>query len=370
MSTSGWSGTKIRRSWVVATAVTAVSMPTAAQAQPAEGSGPSFSIEQVATEFRDLHGIPKLVVVVVGPDGVHRVALGGAHGATRFEAGSVTKVFTGLLLAEMSVRDELDPEDPVAQHLSHAQGGNPALAEIRLYQLATHTSGLPRLPPDLAPVTFADPYAEYDEARLEALLARIKPTRGPHASYEYSNLGAGVLGHALARRGDAPFPELVHDRLIAPLGLHGAGFAEDGPAEGQIAPPHSDTGEVPGWRFAALVGAGGMWSSADDLVCLLVAQIDPPAGPLGEAIRLTQRKWAAGPGGVRLGLGWHIIELPGTGSVYFHNGGTGGSRAFVGFAPDAEAGVVVLANRNLDLAAVDALGLRLLREAAGVGGKP
>jgi serine-type D-Ala-D-Ala carboxypeptidase/endopeptidase len=349
-----------------AAVLAACAPPVPAEAQEnrdrpsADGPDRAPSVQSLAEEFRTRHGVPELVVALLGPDGVQSVALGGADGATLFEIGSVTKAFTGLLLAEMAIRGDLDPDDLLVRHLVGDPSQNPGLGEIRLHQLATHTSGLPRLPPDLSPVSLLDPYADYDAVRLGSLLSGIQPSRGAGESYEYSNLGAGVLGHALAHRGDAALSGLIRDRLVVPLELERTGFPDDVPAGTRIARPHAGAEEVPGWQFNALGGAGGMWSTAEDLLRFLAAQLAPPTAPIGDAIRLAQQEWATGPGNVRLGLGWHILRFPAVGKVYFHNGGTGGSRAFMAFAPDAGTAALVLANRNVDLGAVDALGIQLL----------
>lgn len=118
---------------------------------------------------------------------------------------------------------------------------------------------------------------------------------------------------------------------MAPERLPGIPASAESPA---VAPPHRGGEEIPAWRFAALSGAGGLWSSARDLMQLVQWQLEPPEGLLGEAIRESQRIRANGPAPVRMALGWHVVEMRPVGPVYLHTGATGGSRSFVSFAPE------------------------------------
>jgi len=336
---------------------------------PAPAQENASPVETMAREFRETHRIPALVVGMLRGDDDELVTLGGVGPTTLFEIGSITKVFVALLLAEMAARGEIGLDDHLVSHLTEPAAANPALGHIRLVHLATHRSGLPRLPPNLRPTSLTDPYAGYDVRRLEADLATIQSIRPP-GTYTYSNLGAGVLGHVLVRRGGVPLERLVEDRIARPGGLRNTAFptvtepgsgTPSGRENDAVAVPHAGESEVPGWRFASLGGAGGMWSTASDLLRFLRLQLAPPGGSLGDAIRESQKERAMGPGAVRMALGWHVMRLPHAGPLYFHNGATGGSRSFLAFAPDSGTGVVVLVNRDVPPAAVNELGLRLVR---------
>ncbi len=338
------------------------------------------SLEDLATGFRTEHDVPGLVVATLGHAGERVLALGTASAETatpvdrrtRFEIGSVTKVFTALLLADLVVRGDVELDDRAAGHLAGEGRDNPALAAIRLHELATHTSGLPRLPANLRPSSITDPYVDYTAEDLETLMAGIEPPRAPGEAYEYSNLAAGLLGYLLARRAGGPLHQVLHERVIGPLGLDATFLppprmapedqGETGPR--RIAVGHSNGVAVPPWRFDALGGLGGMWSTADDLIRFLRHMLHPPDGLAGDAIRLSLEPRADGPGGLTMALGWHGVELSGPGRVYFHNGGTGGFRAFVAFAPEAGIGAVVLTNGVVPLPALDAFALQVLLYAA------
>ena len=274
-----------------------------------------------------------------------------------FELGSVTKVFTGLALALAAVRGEVALDEPVADLLPGVRvpvgwGRRPIL----LWHLATHLSGLPRLPVGLLwklRGDLRDPYAGVDADWLYASLAqtRLRPWRPPGRRYRYSNLGMGLLGHALARRvtggSDSrgeDYARMVRERICVPLGLadtvHGDG-------DGRIVQGHSGAGTpVPPWDLAAVAGAGGLRATADDVLTFLDAQLGRAevTGDLAAAMALTHRVRYAGRK-IRVGLAWHVDPGPGAPRTYWHDGGTGGGASVAVFAPAHGRAVVILANQ-------------------------
>jgi CubicO group peptidase (beta-lactamase class C family) len=237
---------------------------------------------------------------------------------------------------------------------SHSSG-----RPIRLVDLATHTSGLPRLPPGLARRALHerdDPYASFTREQLEQALAR-PPKRPPGGRPRYSNYGAGVLGEALARLTNLPYAQLVHDRIVVPLGLQDTGIAVTG-LEASVAVGHTRRGRVTtDWHLPALAGAGALRSSVGDLLMLLRAHLDPPSTPLESAVRLAMEPRARISRALGIGLGWHLLERQHGARWWWHNGGTGGFRSFIGFDPAARRAVAVLAN---DPRSVDRIGQQLL----------
>jgi len=288
------------------------------------------------------------------------VEAGGAtpDEATSFQIGSVSKVFTALLLADAVVRGEVELEQPLDSAFpgaaSHASG-----RPTRLVDLATHTSGLPRLPPGLARQALRerdDPYASFTVDQLERALAR-PPKRPPGGKPRYSNYGAGTLGEALARLTSLPFERLVQDRIVEPLGLRDTRVEVDG-SEVSAAVGHTRRGHArPDWHLPALAGAGALRGSVRDLLVLLRAHLDPASTPLEPAVRLAVEPRSRINGPLAVGLAWHILDRKGIGHWWWHNGGTGGFRSFVGFAPASRRAVAVLAN---DTRSVDRLGQILL----------
>lgn len=276
-----------------------------------------------------------------------------------FEIGSVTKTFTATLLAEMAGRGEVRLAEPVADLLPPgvrvpARGRR----QITLFDLATQSSGLPRLPGNLAPRDDANPYADYTEAQLFAFLGSYELPRAPGAEYEYSNLGFGLLGLALARRAGTSYEGLVRERILAPLGLRDTAVALSPDLRSRLVPGHNERGgAASNWDIPTLAGAGALRSTARDLVAYVAANLAAEhgeGGALGRAMReARQRRRPIAPGR-SIGLGWHLVDAAG---IVWHNGGTGGYHTFVGFDPARGTGVVLLANSELS---IDELGMRLL----------
>jgi len=301
-------------------------------------------------------------VAVRGPDGtlvlrgygrVAKDADGAPDADTIYEIGSITKVFTGVLLASLAREGKVGLDDPVQKHLPRR-----APEAITLRHLATHRAGLPRLPPNLKPADIATPYSGYDEKQLYACLASLNPPRAP-APYHYSNFGAGLLGHVLARAAETTYGELVVARVAKPLKMTSTavGPLPEKPEKlaKRLAPGHrADGTRVGGWPFrdSTLAGAGAVRSSARDMARFAEAQFgDDPVHALARRVHASD--------GQRMGLGWHVT---GDG-VCWHNGQTAGYHAYIAVRPSDRTAVVVLANTAS--MAVDGLGRKLLELAAG-----
>lgn len=265
-----------------------------------------------------------------------------------FEIGSITKAFTGMLLAEMVLRGEVSLDDPVARHLPADWTVPGGTREITLLDLATHTSGLPRMPAGFSPANSEDPYADADDASLRNAVATSTLATPPGATYAYSNLGAALLGRALAHRAGMPYERLLRERIIAPLGMTDVHFTY-GPNElARAAFGHTATLQpTPAWNFTAYAPAGGLRTSGASLVHVAHVLMDTAKSPLRAAFALASRGHrATSPAGDSIGLGWHINRFSGL-RVVWHNGGTGGFRTFIGMVPDSNRAVVVLNNASL-----------------------
>lgn len=283
---------------------------------------------------------------------------------TLFEIGSVTKVFTALALARMAVAGTVDLDEPVRALLPDGarvptRGG----VEITLRHLATHTSGLPRLPKGmlwsaLLRPRMPDPYAGCTTDFLLRRLARTTLRTTPGERSRYSNLGAGLLGLALANRAGTDYETLIVQNICRPLGMNDTRIALDDGQRARVAQGHSRGRKpVAAWHLADLAGAGGLRSTATDLLAFARAQIDGGTGELAAAIglsrdtkhRLNARSW--------MHLGWIGVRHPrlGAHTVLYHNGATGGFVAVIGVVPVEGVAVVVLANtaRSVDAAAFD-----------------
>lgn len=310
------------------------------------------------------HGQTKLFTA--GASGVPGVSL---DGNTLFEIGSITKVFTASLLADMVARGEVKLDDPVAKYLPASvrvpsRGGK----QITLIDLATQTSGLPRLPSNLNPADQTNPYADYSVQQLYSFLSGYELTRDIGSRYEYSNLGVGLLGHVLALKAGKSYEDLVVERILRPLGMNDTRITLTPAMKRRLTPGHSVSGEVvANWDLPALAGAGALRSTANDLLKFLVANLDSASKPLGAVLATThmaRHDIAGSP--MRIGLNWHILTPFGRPLVW-HNGGTGGYRTFIGFDKANDRGVVVLSNQNVS---VDDIGFHSLEARAPLAPAP
>ena len=233
-----------------------------------------------------------IVVGVIDADG-RRVVADGAlddkkplNGDTLFEIGSISKVFTSLLLADAVQRGEVALTDPVAKFLPadvkvSERGGK----KITLQDLATHTSGLPRLPGNLLPADAANPYADYTAKQLYEFLATYKLPRDIGSQYEYSNLGGGFLGHALARRAGTSYETLLRNRITAPLGLKSTTITLSDALKQRLAVGHDESGKrASNWDPGVLEGMYAIRSTANDLLEFLSAELGYTKTPLAAAM--------------------------------------------------------------------------------------
>lgn len=182
------------------------------------------------------------------------------NGDTVFEIGSVSKTFTGLLLAQMIEAKEVTLDDPVEKYLPADVHMKQRSAAITLRHLTTHRSGLPRMPSNFAPEDKDNPYADYTPQQMYAFFHGSKPPHAPGEVYEYSNLGVGLLAHALSRRAGVSYEQLLSQRVTKPLGMSDTCITLNDGQRKRLAPPHDPEGRPShNWDFADVVaGAGGI----------------------------------------------------------------------------------------------------------------
>ncbi len=280
---------------------------------------------------------------------------------TVFEIGSITKVFTALLLADAVERGEVRLDEPVQQLLpSTVRVPKRGDKEITLFELARHRSGLPRVPANAIPWP-ADPYASYTADKLYAFLNDYQLPRDVGERYEYSNLGAGLLGHVLARRAATSYEDLLVERICKPLKLNDTRITLTPGMTDRLARgyPEGSATPTPGWHFDCLAGCGAVRSTVADMLRFLAVNMGLEDSPLAAAIARThQGRYPCGPPGMSVALGWHVFDRHGV-EILWHNGGTGGYHGFCGFDSKRRRGVVVLANSTHN---IDDLGLHVLAE--------
>ena len=236
-------------------------------------------------------------------------------------------------------------EDPVEKYLPELSG-TPA-GQITFRELTTHTSGLPRLPSNLIP---SDPLTPYKDYQLSDLMAFLKSFQFEHSkpfSFQYSNLGAGLLGYALSRISGLDYENMIRKLIAEPLEMTDSTVALSSSQFPRTAQGYnSSMEENPLWDLSVLVGAGGVRSSLHDMLKFLNANLSPEATPLTAAIKLSHQVHTADPS---VGLGW-FFDGDGADNNFnddlmiWHNGQTGGFYSFVGFKPKKRTGIIILTN--------------------------
>ena len=308
-----------------------------------------------------------IVVGVVDEKGARVISFGkpsvdgkqALDGNSIFEIGSVTKVFTATLLADMVERGEVSLNDPISKYLPRTvktptRDGK----EITLLDLTTQTSGLPRLPTNFAPKNPANPYADYTVDQLYAFLSSYTLTRGIGEKYEYSNLGVGLLGHILALRAGMDYETLVRKRICEPLKMGDTKISLTPEMQTRLVTGHNPALKpVANWDLPTLAGAGALRSSVNDMLKFVAANIGLTKSPLLAAMqRAHQSQRETGQADLTIALNWHILKKFDS-EIIWHNGGTGGYHSFIGFDKKNRRGVVVLSNSAND---IDDIGRHLL----------
>lgn len=336
-----------------------------APAMPDDAEIRRILVERVDEQKRSVG----IVVGIVEPGGRRVVAHGQlstenpteVDGDTVFEIGSITKAFTAILLADLAGEGAVELETPV-QRLLGSDVTVPTRngAEITLLHLTTHSSGLPPMPDNFRPADGANPYADYSVAQLYEFLSSHELQRDIGAEVEYSNLGTGLLGHALALSQETDYETLVSRRLLEPLGMSDTSITLSPSQQERLAVGHSvQLRPVANWDLPTLAGAGALRSTVNDMLTFVEANLGLRESPLHDEMSVTHAARRDFPApGMRIGLGWVIRSGHGR-KLHWHNGGTGGYRSFLGFDLESQTGVVVLSNSG---DSVDDLGFHLLEQ--------
>jgi serine-type D-Ala-D-Ala carboxypeptidase/endopeptidase len=324
------------------------------------------------------HSNAGMVVGIVDANGSHVFSAGKlgngtdqqVDGDTVFEIGSVTKTFTALLLEDMVARGEMKMDDPVAKYLPDTvqvptHGGR----EITLSNLAAQDSGLPFNPDNYAGYNWPERFRTYTAPKMYDFLAHYQLTQNPGEKYQYSNLGMGLLGHAIERRTGQDFESLVIQRICHPLQMDSTCVSLTPELKARFATGHDLAGNVTeNLEFSALAGAGALKSSVNDLLKLAAAEAGSTTSPLGvlmedtHVIRHTDGKVRDENEGCTA-MPWFDegVYTPPDSQFLGHSGGTDGQNSFVGFDLKQRVGIVVLSNQKKISSSM--LGWRILQRA-------
>ena len=269
-----------------------------------------------------------------------------------YQIGSVTKVFTSLLFAQLSHLNEITLEDKVGHYFPEKYNQHLFFKNITFRDLLSHTSGLPRLPTNLKIMDVYNPYEGYKKEQLESYISSLEKNLPQLGTYGYSNLGYAILGYVISNLKVKTFNQILKDNVLYPLHLENTFFYASRLLPHHVTKGHVRGKEVPDWDFEAFQAAGGMYSSASDLLKFIIFNIQKDV--LKKAIETTHKIYVDDTNidGLKVALGWHILS-----DVFYHNGETGGYASFIGFHAKKNIGVVVLTNSKRS---VDDIGFSLL----------
>jgi serine-type D-Ala-D-Ala carboxypeptidase/endopeptidase len=359
--------------------ISLIALPTGSHARPSDARLKEIKDILVQRIDRDKRSVGMVAVVVQGenvqlvPHGVMSLDTSESVTAdTLFEIGSITKTFTALLLADMVVRGEVKLGDPVERWLPEGRGKQPAVKlrdrdgePINLLDLATHRSGLPRLPDNMSNLTTPDPYLGYGEKELLTYLKSRQlqtPSKLRDESYEYSNLGYGLLGYVLARAARMPYGELLEKRVFKPLGLKDT-YLRVRPvdskrfSQGHHLDAENKLKKAAYFHFDVIAPAGAIVMSARDMARYAQAASGAVDSPLKAAFLLAQKQHAVGATQMNpQGLAWILAPLDGR-KVLNHNGQTGGFTSSLWLDPDRKVATAILSNSDAN---IDDIALHLL----------
>lgn len=320
---------------------------TPVRAAPAEWQVPSDAAIHDLLERRIGANTVGIVIGIIEPAG-QRVITYGTSGArnrrpldgdTVFQIGSVTKVFTSLLLADMVQKGEVGIDDPVQQYLPPGirmpQNGR----AVTLLDLSKHLSGLPSMPTNFSLAARPDPYSAYTAMQLHEFLSTFPLPREP-GRQAYSNFGAALLGRVLAREAGLPYEQLLSQRVLQPLALSSTSILVSAEQEKRLAPGHDRfLRPVDSWNLTAMPASGALRSTVNDLLRFLSFNLGYQQSALADAMAYQRVPGKA--------LGWGASRPLGR-TVYGHDGGKEGYRSAIVFDMVARTGIVILTNARTD----------------------
>jgi serine-type D-Ala-D-Ala carboxypeptidase/endopeptidase len=280
-------------------------------------------------------------------------------GDTLLRIGSVTKAFTGEVLAHLTARGTVKLTDPLVKLAPEFAGSADRDVErIRLLDLATHSGGLPRELPH-EPGGEADPFASITRDGFAAWLKKEKLLFAPGRSVLYSNFGFDLLAIALSEAAKRPYPDLLRDTITGPLSMKDTTFTLTDEQKGRLMRGHGFDGAmmqiVP--TGTTIVGSGGLYSTANDLLRWMRWHLDRTGVDGAEARVLDHALYVMRDGlevvsGMDesghmdgLGLAWiGMMAGKDTPFILQKAGGLQGTFSYIAFAPTRGVAVFIAIN--------------------------
>jgi len=284
---------------------------------------------------------------------------------TVFEIGSITKTFTGIILADMILKKELSDTDPVSKFIPKEKLKLPETngREITLRDLAQHISGIPGMPDNIGDFRKKEnPFSDYTPEKMFEFLNRCKLDFPIGSNHRYSNSGFGLLGYILAEKSGLTYEELVTDRIFKPLGMKNSSIELTDAQKKNIATGYNlKLEQKPFWTTTDILnGSGFIKSDLSDMFLYLEAAMGGNT-LLRQVIELASAEQRAGYPGTWIGYGWYTEFMKNGDKVVTHNGATGGFYAFIGFNKVTRVGVIILSNHK-NYKELDSLGYQIMTE--------
>jgi serine-type D-Ala-D-Ala carboxypeptidase/endopeptidase len=283
--------------------------------------------------------------------------------STIFEIGSITKTFTAVLLAERVLQNKMSLEDPIDKYLPDSVKLLPEMQnKIKLLNLITHTSGLPRIQDDFVKnTTYNGRNADlhFEEKDLFNYLMNYKNSKPVgHFAY-YSNLAVGLLGHLLELNSGKPYDSLVADEICKPLGMIHTIKNPSTIDSNHLARGYAKGKDVYIYDFGVLSGASSLKSTITDMLIYLNKNINTDESQISQAIELTHKKLKRFDCHSNVGMAWFIRKHKYCGRIRWHNGSFNGQRSFIAFDEKKRLGVVILTNSTDDT--IDPHGFQMIK---------
>ncbi|MFC2128943.1 serine hydrolase, partial [Bacteroidota bacterium] len=296
---------------------------------------------------------PSITIAIIDSSGVKffnfgKTAKNGheVNENTIYEIGSISKVFTGILLAQQVVEGDLKLEDEINNFLPNGIKvqvlGD---TEITFGNLTDHTSGFPSMPHNFSPANPHNPYADYTVDQMYEFISNYHPVRTVGSEFEYSNIAQGLLGHLLAMNKGCAYEELMVQTIADPLGMNDTRIELSKRMKKNLALGHNGRRVVENWDIPTLAGAGAIRSSTSDMAKFVSANLGYMSSPLMDAMELSHQVRHDMVGDRLIAMAWHIMKGE-KGDMICHGGATGGYRTFIGFVKETGKGVVLLSNSS------------------------
>lgn len=327
-----------------------------ASLEPTNETENIINIPNLLQEYLEDNGTPGAAVALIDQgkieffcDGNMTIDGNPVTEDTIFEIGSITKVFTTLALMGMVDKGKVQLDDPIEKFLPEAKVLELDGTKITLRHLATHTSGIPRMPENFDLEDRSNPYANYSLENLYEFLNHLVLQRIPGAQFEYSNVGMGLLGHILSLVANKSYEELIFDTISSKLSMESTGILLTPQMQERLADGHQSDQKVKHWDFQpCMEGCGSLRSSIRDMSQFLAANMGLLDSPVSNLLRLCHEQQYEPIPQMGVGLGWMLSQSGSDTKIIWHNGGTGGFRSYLGFDPVKQRGVVILANSGGD----------------------